>query len=185
MSIEFKAAPAKEAELITATAFFTDDKCTTAPVDDSWGLAKFKELSSFSAVTADGKLSFQKWVDADTPYITALTAAEIHVVKKADGVTSAETAAAATGDALWKLTYTATAKDTLCVKFADKQLLLASGLTRQLMRRLQRKTLRTRKRKRRKMRTPPLVPNPWVLLSPPPPSLLLPPNSETPQQSTQ
>lgn len=131
MSIEFKAAPAKEAELITATAFFTDDKCTTAPVDDSWGLAKFKELSSFSAVTADGKLSFQKWVDADTPYITALTAAEIHVVKKADGVTSAETAAAATGDALWKLTYTATAKDTLCVKFADKQFLqhkIAAGI---------------------------------------------------------
>lgn len=120
MSIEFKAAPAKDAELITATAFFTDDKCTTAPADETWGLDAFKKASDFSAMTAETKLSFQKFVDANTPYITAMTGTEIHIVKQASAA-DGDKAAAATGEALWKLTYTASAKDTLCVKFADKQ----------------------------------------------------------------
>lgn len=118
MSIEFKAAPAKDAALITATAFFTDAACSTAPAADSttWGLEPFKTASSYSALAADTQLGYQKYVDANTPYITAMTGTEIHVVKQASA-TDAAAAAAAKDDALWKLTYTASAKDTICVKF--------------------------------------------------------------------
>ena len=77
-------------------------------------------MSNYAAVTADGKISFQKFVDVNTPYITAMTGTEIHVVKQ-ELATDAEKAASATGDAISKLPYNATAIDTLCVKFADKQ----------------------------------------------------------------
>ena len=122
MSIEFKAAPVKYADLITATAFFTDDKCSIAPAADdaTWGLEPFKTASKFSGLGPDTKLGFQKFVDANTPYIMAMTGTEIHIVKQ-ESAADADKAAAATGDALWKLTYTASAKDTICVKFADKQ----------------------------------------------------------------
>ena len=59
--------------LIFATEFFTDEMCSVAPYDDSWGLYKFKAITGYAAMSFDTVLPYQKYIDADTPYITAMT----------------------------------------------------------------------------------------------------------------
>ena len=107
-------------DIIFGTAFFTDEKCSVAPYGDTWGLQAFKEMSSYYAMSFDTKLSYQKYINAGTPYIAGMSDREILIVKQAaaSDQMSAETAF---DDKLWKLSYTPVAEDKICVMFADSK----------------------------------------------------------------
>ena len=56
--LEFIAPPETGGELIVATSFFIDPKCSTPPRDDTWGLTPFKVGTGYSAMAPDTKLSY-------------------------------------------------------------------------------------------------------------------------------